>query len=416
MKMTKQSELFTHTLRNAPKDEEALNAKFLIRAGFIHKVMAGVYEFLPLGLRVIEKLEEIIREEMNAIGGVELSLTTLQDRAVWEKSNRWDDRVYDIWFKTKLKNDQAIGLATTHEEPLTFLMKNYISSYRDLPVYVYQFQTKFRNELRAKSGLLRGREFLMKDLYSFSASQEEHEKFYEQVKQAYHKIFNRVGLGDLTYLTFASGGTFSKYSHEFQTVTEMGEDTIYLDRKKKIAINKEVCNDEVLENLGLKKSELEEVRAAEVGNIFPLATKYSEPFNLTYLDAKGEKKTVYMGSYGIGLSRLMGAIVEVFHDEKGIIWPEAVSPFDIHLINLEKATKNSDKLYKTLQDGGFSVLYDQRDETAGVKFADSDLIGIPWRLVVSEKTAKTESVELKRRDSDKTQLINTRELVKKLKQ
>jgi prolyl-tRNA synthetase len=409
-----QSQLFTKVLRSAPKGEEAASAQLLIRAGYIHKVMAGVYEMLPLGLRVMNKIIGIVREEMNAIGGVELNLTALQSKDIWDKT-RWDDKVLDVWFKTNLKDKSEIGLATTHEEPLTALMKNYISSYRDLPIYVYQFQTKFRNELRAKSGLLRGREFLMKDLYSFSLDQASHEEFYEKSKQAYHKIFERVGLGDITYLTFASGGTFSKYSHEFQTITDVGEDTVYLDKKKKIAVNKEVYNDEVLENLGLKKSEMEEVKAVEVGNIFPLGFKYSEPFDLTYKDETGKEVQVYMGSYGIGIGRLMGTIAEVFHDDKGLMWPDSVAPFQIHLINIAKDQKEADKIYKALLSDKFEVLYDQREMSPGAKFADSDIIGIPVRVLVSDKTLAQESVEIKMRNSDKSSIVKMKDLAESLK-
>lgn len=408
-----QSQLFTKTLKHAPKDEQATNAQLLIRAGFVHKVMAGVYEFLPLGLRVMNKITQIIREEMNAVGGVELNLTTLQSKEIWDKT-RWDDKVLDVWFKTQLKDKSEVGLATTHEEPLTDLMKNYISSYRDLPIYVYQFQTKFRNELRAKSGLLRGREFLMKDLYSFSKDEKSHEEFYEKVKQGYFNVFKRVGLGDRTYLTFASGGTFSKYSHEFQTVADIGEDTVYLSKEKGIAVNKEVYNDEVLENLGLKKEELAEVKAVEVGNIFPLGFKYSDPFNLTYKDEAGKENKVFMGSYGIGVSRLMGIISEIFHDENGLMWPETVAPYQIHLINIAKTTTESDKIYNALLDEKIEVLYDQREASAGTKFADSDLIGIPIRVLVSDKTLQEDAVEIKKRNASETSIVKIKELIESL--
>jgi len=272
----RQSHLFTKTRKEAPKDETAKNAKLLIRGGFIHKEMAGVYSYLPLGLRVMNKIVNIIREEMNAIGGQELYLTALQDKNIWEKTNRWSDEVVDNWFKTKLKSGSDVGLGFTHEEPLTALMKEYIQSYKDLPRYAYQFQTKFRNEERAKSGIMRTREFLMKDLYSFSKDAKEHEEFYEKAKKAYVKIFDRLGLGDKTYVTFASGGSFSKYSHEFQTLTETGEDTIYVDEKNKLAVNKEVYTDEVLKDLGLNKKDIIEKKASEIGNIFSLGTRFSQ--------------------------------------------------------------------------------------------------------------------------------------------
>ncbi len=406
----KQSLLFTKTRKDAPKDEVSKNAQLLIRAGYIHKEMAGVYSYLPLGLRVINKIMGIIREEMNNIGGQELTLTALQDKNVWEKSGRWDDNVIDVWFKTKLKNDTELGLGTTHEEQLTNLMKDYVRSYRDLPVYPYQFQTKFRNETRAKSGIMRCREFVMKDLYSFSKDEKEHNEFYSKAAKAYERIFERVGLGDITYMTSASGGSFSKYSHEFQTVTDAGEDVIYVDEKKKLAVNKEVLDDEtLLKEMGVEKSALVEKKAVEVGNIFSLGTRFSDALELNYLDEKGEKKSVVMGCYGIGPGRLMGTIAEVLSDDKGLVWPKGIAPFDIHLVSIEdkggKVKAEADKLYERLTKEGKEVLYDDRDMRAGEKFADSDLMGIPMRVVISEKTIEQGSVEVKDRMTGKVEMI-----------
>ncbi len=404
----RQNLLFTKTRKDAPKDEVSKNAELLIRAGFINKEMAGVYSYLPLGLRVLNKIINIIREEMNAIGGQEIFLTSLQDKKVWEKSGRWNDAIVDTWFKTKLKNDTELGLAFTHEEALANLMTEYLRSFRDLPVFVYQFQTKFRNETRAKSGIMRSREFIMKDLYSFCLNDKEHEEFYEKAKNAYTKIFERVGLGEKTYITFASGGSFSKYSHEFQTITEAGEDVIYIDEKNKIAINKEVFNDEVLKNLNLKKEDFKEEKAVEVGNIFSLGTKYSDAFDLKYVDEKGDKKPVIMGSYGIGPGRVMGTIAEILSDEKGLIWPKNIAPFHLHLISIEdkdgKVKVEADNLYDKLNKKGIEVLYDDRDVRAGEKFADSDLIGIPLRIVISEKTLQSKSIEIKDRKSGEVKI------------
>lgn len=415
----RQSKLFTKVSRESLKDETSKNAQLLIRAGFVHKEMAGAYSFLPLGLRVLNKIIGIIREEMNALGGQEVFLTSLQDSQIWEKSGRWDDKEVDIWFKTKLKNDTVLGLASTHEEPLTFLMRKYINSYRDLPCYVYQFQTKFRNELRAKSGLMRTREFIMKDMYSFSRDEAEFRDFYEKCADSYMKIFNRVGIGDYTYKAFASGGSFSKFSDEFQTVSEAGEDIIYVDKKKKIAVNKEVYKDEILKELGLKKDELEEKKAIEVGNIFPLGTKYSQALGLNYKDEAGENKPVIMGSYGIGPARVMGAIVEIFNDEKGIVWSESVAPFKIHLIRIEESSKVKDaaeKIYQKLLGENTETLYDDRgDKTAGEKFAECDLIGAPIRMIVSEKTLEKDSVEIRHRKSKENKLIKLNEIMKHVK-
>ena len=402
----RQSQLFTRTRKNAPKDEVAKNAQLLIRAGYIHKEMAGVYAYLPLGLRVMNNIQNIIREEMNAIGGQELVMTALQSPNVWKASGRWDDSAVDVWFKTALKDGAEIGLSVTHEEPLTALVAEYVQSYKDLPAYIYQFQTKFRNELRAKSGIMRTREFIMKDLYSFSRNEEDFRKFYEECAKAYMKIFTRVGLGDRTFRTFASGGSFSKFSDEFQTVCDAGEDIIYIHREKNIAVNKEVYEDEVLKELGMKKSELEEAKATEVGNIFPLGTRFSEVLGLKFKDETGKSLPVIMGSYGIGPARLMGTIVEILSDEKGIVWPKGVSPFAVHLISLANANKDiiaeADRVYELLKENDIDVLYDDRDARAGEKFADSDLIGISVRLVVSEKTFDAGGVEMVERSTGKS--------------
>ena len=301
----KRSQLFTKTTKTTPNDEVSNSAKLLIRAGYVYKEMAGVYDFLPLGKRVLDNIMQIIREELNAIGSQELQMTALQNKEVWEATDRWSDDVMDVWFKTKLNAGGEVGLAPTHEEPITRLMKSYISSYKDLPVYAYQFQTKFRNELRAKSGIMRTREFMMKDLYSFSKDRAEHDEFYEKCADTYKKIFNRLGIGNDTFRTFASGGAFSKFSDEFQTLCEVGEDIIYLDREKGIAINDEVYNDETIKDLGLDKSKLEKCKAAEVGNIFTLGYRFSDGLDLTFNDENGERKKVFMGSYGIGPSRVI---------------------------------------------------------------------------------------------------------------
>jgi prolyl-tRNA synthetase len=412
------SKLFGKTKKEAPKDEVSQSAQLLIRAGYIYKEMAGVYTFLPLGLRVLNKIMDILREEMNAIGGQELALTTLQEKELWEKSGRWSDDTVDVWFKTKLKNDSELGLGLTHEEPITRMATQYVQSYKDLPFYLYQIQNKFRNEIRSKSGIIRGREFLMKDLYSFNRTTQELDDFYENCQQAYLNFFKRIGIGSDTYLTFASGGIFSKYSHEFQTVCESGEDTIYLDRSKRIAVNEEVYTDEVLENLGLKKSELEQVKSIETGNIFKLGTRYSELLGLKYTDENGDEQPVIMGSYGIGPGRAMGTIAEISHDDKGIIWPESVTPYQVHLVglNLDDATvkETAETAYDFLQKNKIEVLYDDReDSSAGEKFADADLIGIPLRAVVSKKSG--EHIEIRYRTEKNSELIGLEKMVEQLK-
>jgi prolyl-tRNA synthetase len=393
----RQSKLFTRTRREAPADEVAKNAQLLVRAGYIHKEMAGVYSYLPLGLRTLNNITRIIREEMDALGGQELFMTALQDKELWSRTDRWDDEKVDNWFKTSFKSGGETGLAITHEEPLTRIMSEQISSYRDLPVLAYQFQTKFRNELRAKSGIMRGKEFLMKDLYSFSKDDAEHKMLYERVRESYKRIFERMGVGDKTYATFASGGIFSEFSEEFQTVSDAGEDTIYVDETKKIAVNKEVYNDETLAKLGLDKDTLVEKKAIEAGNIFNLGTRFSEQLSLVYNDETGAKKPVVMGSYGIGPTRLMGIIVETLSDEKGLVWPESVSPFKYHLLSLgkdEDIVKTADELYEDMTKQGIEVLYDDRELSAGQKFADSDLLGIAKRIIVGRDAVATDTFEV----------------------
>lgn len=413
----KKSQLFTKISKDIPADETAKNAQLLIQAGFIHKEMAGVYAFLPLGKRVLDKIVQIIREEMNKIGGQEISLTALQAKETWQATNRWSDEVMDVWFKTKLASGSDLGLAPTHEEPITKMMKNFIHSYKDLPVYPYQFQTKFRNELRSKSGLMRGREFLMKDLYSFSLNKTDHDLFYEEIAQAYHRIFARLGIGDITYQTFASGGSFAKYSHEFQTISAVGEDLIYVDKKRRIAVNQEVYNEQTLADLNLNQADLEESKAVEVGNIFTLGTKFSDALDLNYTDKDGVQKAVFMGSYGIGPSRLMGLLAEHFADDKGLNWPINIAPFEINLINLnDKSKARADQIYQLLTEAGFEVLYDDREERAGAKFAEADLIGIPYRCLISPRLMETDQIEIVKRSSGETEILTLEQAIDKLKQ
>jgi len=413
----KQSELFTKTQKEFPKDEVSKNAQLLIKAGFVSKEMAGVYSFLPLGLRVLRKIENIIRKEMNEAGGREILMTVLQEKEVWEKTGRWNDEVVDNWFKTKLKNGSELGLGFTHEEAITKIMKNFISSYKDLPFYAYQIQTKFRNEQRAKSGLMRCREFLMKDLYSFSKNKEEHEKFYEKMKDVYMKVFSELGMGEKTYLTISSGGSFSKYSYEFQTISEAGEDEIFIiDQDKKIAINKDDFSEDVLKdfNLNLDKDSLKKVTSIEVGDIYSLGYRFSEAFELKYKNKEGKEDLVYMGSYGMSPTRLMGAIVELNSDNDGIIWPENIAPFSVHLISLSAKDKESDekiketaeRIYNNFQKKGVEVLYDDREKASfGEKLKDADLMGIPIRVLISQKTLEQDSVEVKKRKESEAKMV-----------
>ncbi len=406
----RQSHLFTKTLKESPSDEESKNAQLLIRAGYIHKEMAGVYQLLPLGLRVVENIKNIVREEMNAINTQEMIATSLQNKELWERTNRWDDNVVDVWFKSKLKSGGEVGLAWSHEEPLANMMRNHISSYKDLPIFIYQFQNKLRNELRAKSGMMRGREFIMKDAYSFCDTEEQHNTYYENSKRAYMRCFERMGVGDDTFITFADGGAFTEFSHEFQTICDAGEDICYVNKEKKIAINEEVFNDKTCIELGVNPKEMEKVKTAEVGNIFNFGRQKAQEVGLFFTSESGEKTPVWMGSYGIGITRMMGVLVEKFADDNGIVWPESVAPFSVHIITIGDTKDLADKLYDDLISKNVKVLYDDRDMRPGAKFAESDLIGIPLRVVISNKSLEAGGLEVKKRVSQNSKIVTKDEL------
>ena len=411
-----QSRVFGKTLRDDPKDEVAANARLLERAGFVYKTMAGAYDYLPLGFRVLEKINAVIRQEMDAIGGQELLLTALQPKERWMKSGRWEG-LSEIMYQFKDHSGREVGLAATHEEALAEIARRSISSYKDLPLFVYQIQTKFRDEPRAKSGLIRGREFLMKDLYSFHRDEADLDRFYQKADQAYRTIFQRTGLAFL--VTEASGGTFTReFTHEYQVLAEAGEDRILYCPRCRYAQNQEIAT----VRLGTKcpkcgRGTIDHGKAIEVGNIFKLGTKFSQAFGLTYADSSGEAKPVWMGSYGIGPGRLMATIVEISHDERGIVWPEHVAPYQVHLLEMRSANSKvkraAEALYKKILAKGVEVLYDDRDEkTAGEKFADADLIGIPWRVVVSEKTLEGKGIEVKERQEEKGKIISVEKFLK----
>ncbi len=412
-----QSQLFSKAQKKVPQEEKSINAQLLIRAGFIDKLMAGVYSYLPLGFKVLKKIENIIRSEMDNIGAQEVFLPVLHPKHLWQQTNRWR---YPEMFKLKSRLNKEYSLGWTHEEIITPLVQKFISSYKELPVYVYQIQDKFRDELRAKAGLLRATEFIMKDLYSFHQDEEDLDEYYQKVKNAYLKIFKRCGIGEGIYLTLASGGTFSKYSHEFQVITPSGEDTVYLCLKCKLGINKEIIKEEKFRCPQCENKKLEIKKAIEAGNIFKLKEKFSQPFGFFFKDERGKEKSVLMGCYGIGLGRLMGTIVEVYHDEKGIIWPIEISPFQVHLIEIRgknlKIKKTAQKLYKDLEKKKIEILYDDRiDKSPGEKFAEADLIGIPLRVVISERTLTKNCLEIKERKKQQINLIKTKEFSQFLK-
>lgn len=410
----KYSKVFTKTLKNAPADEVAKNAQLLIRAGFVYKVMAGVYAYTPLGFRVLEKIKDIVREEMDAIGSQELIMTSLQSPETWKATNRWDDDVVDIWLKTKLQDGTELGLAWSHEEPILEMMRGYINSYQDLPISVHQFQNKLRGELRAKSGIMRGREFVMNDMYSLHATKEDMDQYYEKGIDAYRKVFDRVGLGEKTFVAFASGGAFTKFSHEFQTVCDAGEDILYMNEDGSVAVNEEALEDAESE-LGIHKEDLKPVKSAETGNIFKFGTEKSEKMDIYYTDEDGSRKAVFLASYGLGVTRLMGVIVEASADDKGLVWSENVAPYKYHLVTIaqsegDEAYKKSEELYNMLVQRGDEVLWDDRvDARAGEKFADADLIGCPVRLVISPKTLENNSVEVKLRTESEAKLVRSEE-------
>jgi len=411
-----QSQLFTRTIKELPKEEISRSAQLLVRGGFVNKVAAGVYTFLPLGLRVLNKIEKIISEEMESLSGQGILMPALIPKKNWQKSGRWEN--FDALFKLKGRGEIEYALGATHEEVVVPLVKEYVSSYKELPLAVFQIQNKFRNEVRTKSGLLRTREFLMKDLYSFHTSEKDLDSFYEKVKKSYIRIFKKLEIADKTYLTLASGGTFSKHSHEFQTITSVGEDTIYICPKCKVAVNKELVKGKV-KCWQCGKELIKKEKAIETGNIFKLKERYTKSFDFKFIDKAGKEKLVIMGCYGIGLPRLMGAVVEIFHDKNGIIWPESIAPFKFHLVQVERnqrVKKAAENLYKSLQKAGQEVIYDDRQEkTPGEKFMDCDLIGIPYRIVVSEKSIKKDCFEIKERNQEKVKLVKLKEVSKFLK-
>lgn len=405
------SKNFTRTIKQAPADEVARNAQLLIRAGYVHKTMAGVYSYLPLGLKVVENIKQIVREEMNKISSQELVMSTLQSKDLWQETGRWSDELVDVWFKSHLQDGTEVGFGWTHEEPIVDLLRNYLKSYKDLPISVYQFQNKLRNELRAKSGIMRGREFVMKDMYSVHASKEDLDNYYNAAIEAYKRCYDRFGIGDETYVTFASGGAFTKFSHEFQTICDAGEDYIYLHRGKNIAVNEEVLDDAVKE-LGIDRSELERVKTAEVGNIFNFGTQKSEEMRLVFTDAEGVEQYAYMGSYGIGITRVMGVIVEKFADNKGLVWPENIAPAKVYLVQIGSQSRaTADELYQKLQSAGIETIYDDRDERPGVKFADAELLGIPYRVTVSDRLLDDSKWEVSTRQTGEQRLLTADELL-----
>jgi prolyl-tRNA synthetase len=410
------SKLLGKTVKTISEDLESKNAQLLTKGGFIDQLTAGVYSYLPLGLRVLDRVKGIVREEMNAIGGQEILMPALQPKEPWVTSGRWTDPGKEVMFQFEGRGGKEMGLGWTHEEIVTPLVKKFVHSYKDLPVAVYQIQDKFRNEPRAKAGLLRGREFSMKDLYSFHRDEADLQLYYEKAKQAYLNVFKRCGLDAL--IVEASGGAFSKYSHEFQVLTDAGEDIVFHCDACGYAQNREIAEVKAGDKCPkCKKGKIKENKAIEVGNIFMLKTRFSEPFKFTYADERGKLQPVIMGCYGIGPSRIMGTAVELHNDANGIKWPASIAPFDLHMIEIKSkdasVRENAVKIYEVLSEQGLDILYDDREDTAaGAKFADADLIGIPKRMVISEKTLKDGEVEFKDRETGSTAMVKLANLGK----
>ena len=398
----RQSQLLTKTSKENPKDEVSRSAVYLMRAGFIDKLAAGIYSFLPLGLKVLNKVNNIVREEMTKLGSQEILMPALTPKENWQTTDRYD--TFDVLMKLKGADGKDYVLGATHEEIVTPLVQRFASSYKDLPTSVFQLQVKFRNEKRAKGGLLRGREFTMKDMYSFHTNKDDLDNYYDKATEAYKNIYNRVGLGDITYLTYASGGSFSKYSHEFQTLAEAGEDEIYICSKCHVAINKEIIAEQNSCPM-CSNTELEKKNAIEVGNIFKLGNKFTKAFSYNFRDSEDQSQEVLMGCYGIGLSRLVGSIAEVTSDDKGLAWPESVAPFKVHLISLN-SNDEALKLYEKLLANNVEVLIDDRDLGAGEKFSDADLIGCPLRAVLSVKSLAAGGVEIKYRVDSESKILS----------
>ena len=398
----RQSRMAAKSRKDISKDEVSVNAQLLERGGFVSKLAAGIYSYLPMGLKVLTKIENIVREEMNSVGSEEILMPSLTPKSVWEVTGRWTKPGTEVQFQLKDSGGREFGLGFSHEEIVTPLVSQFVHSYRDIPKSVYQIQTKFRDEPRAKSGLLRGREFRMKDMYSFHLDPDELNKYYEKVAEAYFRVFKRVGLN--AFRVTAGGGIFSpESSDEFTVEAEVGEDTIFRCDKCDFAENKEDSTVKSGDACPKGDGTIREVRGIEVGNIFHLGAKYTSALDWTVTDKEGKRQPILMGCYGIGVSRLIGTVVELHHDEHGIIWPKEIAPYDVHVVNLMRTKSDvADDVAVALEQAGLSVLYDDRpDASVGAKLADADLLGMPVRVVVSERTLAQNSVEVKaRREHD----------------
>lgn len=400
------------TMKNQLSSADNESTKYLLQAWYIRQELAGAFNFLPLGLKVLNNIKKVITRNLETLWAQEILMSSLGAKEKWEKTGRAG---IDILFKVPFSEskDKYNFLNPTHEEIVTPLMSEFINSYKDLPMAVFQTQTKFRNEKRAKSGILRGREFLMNDMYSFHVDQKSLDEMYEKVIEVYKNIFKELWIWEDTYLTYASWGAFSKYSHEFQTLTLLGEDSIYVDKKNKIALNKEIVDDESVKE-EFKDNIFEEARGSEVGNIFKLGTKFTDAFDVNYIDKDGQKRRVYMWCYGIGVSRTMWIIAEKFLDEKWLVRPENIAPYDYYVIRIgdEQVDVEAKKTIEILENAGKTVIYDDRDIGFWQKAKDADLLWIPKRIIVSEKTLAQGGVEYKSRTAEWTYILQKNNIIK----
>lgn len=406
------------TTRSHAEAQHSQNAALLSRAGYICQIAAGLHTLLPLGLRVLNKIEQIVREEMDALGAREFVSPIIYPKEIWDKTGRWES--IDVLYKLASRSGSELCIAATAEEVVATMARDQIHSYRDLPYAMYQIQNKCRDELRARSGLLRGREFRMKDLYSIHFEAADLDAFYESVCQAYMRIFTRCGIGERTVRTFASGGVFSRFSDEFQLICDSGEDTIFVKKDRSIAINAEVAKDTEARAaaFGGEEPDLSEVRAIEVGNTFKLGTRYTDSFDVSVSDSSGVRRSLLMCSYGLGTTRLVGAIAEVCNDAKGLVWPHAVAPYDAHIVVLQAAANSQENvrgLAERLRKAGISALVDERaDISAGEKFADADLLGMPYQIIIGRRS-DGKRFEVKTRNTGFTEMVDIDALSERLR-
>jgi prolyl-tRNA synthetase len=398
------SKLLLPTLKDAPQEAEIVSHKLMLRSGMIRKVASGIYSWLPIGLRVLRKVEDIVREEMNASGAQEVFMPMVQPKELWEETQRWEKMGPEL-LRIQDRHKRNFCLGPTHEEIITDIIRDNIKSYKELPLNIYQIQTKFRDEVRPRYGIMRGREFLMKDSYSFNIDEESLQETYLSMRDTYKRVLNRIGL-DFKISKADSGAIGGDSSEEFHVLAENGEDSIAISDSSEFAINTELLlkDDEDINSLNGKPSPdgngvIQVKKGIEVGHIFKLGKLYAESMNASVLNSDGQKSTLFMGCYGIGVSRLVAAAIEQNYDEKGIIWPHSIAPFDINIISIghnkdEKITSAANDLYQELCEMGYSVILDDRKDGYGAKIKDSELIGIPLNIIIGKNFLKNKEIEL----------------------